>query len=129
MHPSPDDAAEEPAEGHSERPARTADRPYRLLGPDGSYWSHKPGTFGGHSGTMVYGRLDCPVALSLIRRGRFRVETRVFFADADTARACGYRPCGACLREEFRAWKAAQPAKGTPPSQSTPGHGSRRLGH
>jgi methylphosphotriester-DNA--protein-cysteine methyltransferase len=54
------------------------------------------------NGQKVYGRLDCPVALSLIRRGRFKVEYRVFFADAETATACGYRPCGACLREEYR---------------------------
>jgi methylphosphotriester-DNA--protein-cysteine methyltransferase len=53
----------------------------------------------------VYGRLDCPVALSLIRRGRNRPEYRVFFADEATAIAAGYRPCGACLREQYRAWK------------------------
>ena len=60
----------------------------------------------------MYGRLDCPVALSLIRRGKAKVEYRVLFADAETARACGYRPCGACLREEYREWKAAQPTFG-----------------
>jgi hypothetical protein len=59
----------------------------------------------------VYGRLDCPVALSLIRRGRAKVDYRVFFADAETARACGYRSCGACLREEYRVWKAAAAAE------------------
>jgi metal binding Ada-like protein len=80
-------------------------RRYRLLGPDGFYTSAKPGTLGGHSRQGVYGRLDCPVALSLIRRGRAKVEYRVFFADESTARASGYRPCGACLREEYRAWK------------------------
>jgi hypothetical protein len=72
---------------------------YRLLGPKGAYESERPGASGGHSRQKVYGRLDCPVALSLIRRGTFKVEYRVFFADATTARACGYRPCGACLRE------------------------------
>jgi hypothetical protein len=84
-----------------------AERSFRLLGPEGHYLSDTPGTLGGHSKQKVYGRLDCPVALSLIRRGRFKVEYRVFFADAETARACGYRPCGACLRQEYRAWKAA----------------------
>ena len=78
---------------------------YRLLGPDGTYESDRPGTRGGHSKQLVYGRLDCPVALSLIRRGKFKKEYRVFFADAEFARACGYRPCGACLREEYMAWK------------------------
>ncbi|MBV8296529.1 MAG: metal-binding protein [Acidimicrobiia bacterium] len=81
------------------------DRRYRLLGPDGFYWSTEPGTLGGHSRQKVYGRLDCPVALSLIRRGKFKVEYRVFFKDAGTAKACGYRPCGACLRDEYRHWK------------------------
>ena len=83
----------------------TTDRRYRLLGPDGPYFSRTPGTLGGHSKQKVYGRLDCPVALSLIRRGKAKIEYRVFFADADTAKACGYRPCGACLREEYRVWK------------------------
>jgi len=49
------------------------------------------------------------VALSLIRRRRFKAEYRVFFADAETARACGFRPCGACLRDEYKAWRAATP--------------------
>ena len=81
-------------------------RRYDLLGPDGPYESEQPGTLGGHSKQKVYGRLDCPVALSLIRRGKFKTEYRVFFADAETARACGYRPCGACLRDQYNAWKA-----------------------
>lgn len=33
---------------------------------------------------------------------------RVFFADEETAIAAGYRPCGNCLREKYREWKAAQ---------------------
>jgi methylphosphotriester-DNA--protein-cysteine methyltransferase len=79
---------------------------YRLLGPDGPYVSEEPGGLGGHSKQGVYGRLDCPVALSLITRGKFKTEYRVFFRNADAARACGYRPCGACLRDEYKAWKA-----------------------
>lgn len=79
---------------------------FKLQGPDGFYESTEPGALGGHSRQKVYGRLDCPVALSLIRRGRAKVEYRVFFKDAETARACGYRPCGACLREEYKAWRA-----------------------
>lgn len=78
---------------------------YRLLDLDGLYDSNEPGALGGHRKQKVYGRLDCPVALSLIRRGRFKTEYRVFFKDAATARACGYRPCGACLRDEYMAWK------------------------
>jgi hypothetical protein len=64
---------------------RLANRNYRLLGPDGFYWSNHPGTLGGHTREKVYGRLDCPVALSLIRRGRAKVEYPVFFRDAEAA--------------------------------------------
>jgi hypothetical protein len=80
---------------------------YQLIGPDGEpFASDEPGTLGGHRRRRVYGRLDCPVALSLIRRGKNKVDQRVFFADEQTAIAAGYRPCGACMREEYRRWKA-----------------------
>ncbi len=82
---------------------------YRLIGADGrDVVSETPGALGGHRRTRVYGRLDCPVALSLIRRGFDVGPTRVFFADEATAIAAGYRPCGACMREEYRRWKAAR---------------------
>lgn len=79
---------------------------YTLIGADGRpYESSIPGTLGGHRRTKVYGRLDCPGALSLIRRGMNVVEHRVFFADEETAIAAGYRPCGHCMRAAYRAWK------------------------
>jgi hypothetical protein len=81
---------------------------YKLLGPAGPYESPTPGELGGHSRQRVYGRLDCPVALSLIARGKNRAEYRVFFADEAAAVACGYRPCGACMRAEYAAWKAGR---------------------
>ena len=68
--------------------------------------SDRPGTLGGHRRSRVFGRLDCPVALSNVARGR-GIAHRVFFADREAAVAAGYRPCGACLREEYRAWKQA----------------------
>jgi hypothetical protein len=80
---------------------------YRLVGPDGAeVLSSVPGALGGHRRTRVYGRLDCPVALSLIARGFDVRRHRVFFADERTAVAAGYRPCGACLRKEYLRWKA-----------------------
>jgi hypothetical protein len=83
---------------------------YRLVDADGrEVFSREPGALGGHSRTRVYGRLDCRVALSLIRRGYDVRPTRVFFADEATAIAAGYRPCGACMRAEYRQWKATQP--------------------
>ncbi|MBE2316427.1 metal-binding protein [Solirubrobacter sp. CPCC 204708] len=90
----------------SSRPPRTPET-YKLLGPDGAlYESETPGLLGGHARTRVYGRLDCPVALSFLRRG-FEPKHRVFFADEAAAIAAGYRPCGACQREKYRAWKDA----------------------
>lgn len=76
-----------------------------LLGPDGQpYSSPEPGTLGGHRGTRIYGRLDCPSALRAIARGGY-VKQRVFFKDEADARAAGYRPCAVCLPERYAAWK------------------------
>jgi methylphosphotriester-DNA--protein-cysteine methyltransferase len=78
---------------------------YTLLGADGEpYASTAKGLLGGHARTRVYGRMDCPVALSLLRRG-FQPRHRVFFADEAVAIAAGFRPCGACLREKYQEWK------------------------
>lgn len=83
-------------------------RCYTLLGPDRrSYRSTQPGTLGGHRGSRIYGRLDCPAALRAIARGGY-VRQRVFFRDEATAIAAGYRPCAVCCPEQYRAWKAAQ---------------------
>jgi methylphosphotriester-DNA--protein-cysteine methyltransferase len=80
---------------------------YRLVGPDGAeVLSETPGTLGGHRRNKIYGRLDCPSALRWLAKGHI-VEHRVFFADEETAIAAGYRPCFVCMREEYRAWKAA----------------------
>jgi len=81
---------------------------YRLVGTDGRpVISETPGLLGGHRGNHIYGRLDCPTALSWIARGHY-VAQRVFFADEETAIAAGYRPCGCCLPERYRVWKLAQ---------------------
>jgi Metal binding domain of Ada len=77
---------------------------YVLLGPDRRpYPSPTPGRLGGHSGSKIYGLLDCPAALRTIARGGY-LEHRVFFADEATAISAGYRPCGACTPEKYRAW-------------------------
>jgi AraC family transcriptional regulator, regulatory protein of adaptative response / DNA-3-methyladenine glycosylase II len=78
---------------------------YTLIGADGKpYASARPGTLGGHRRGRGYGRLDCPAALGAIARGGY-VRHRVFFADEPTAVAAGYRPCGRCLPERYRAWR------------------------
>ncbi len=54
----------------------------------------------------IYGRLDCPSALSTIKRfpGSYE-KVRVFFADEKTALVAGYRPCGNCLRAKYKQYK------------------------
>ena len=81
---------------------------YTLLGADRKpYESTTPGTVGGHRGGRIYGRMDCPAALRAIAKGGY-VNNRVFFADEATAIAAGFRPCGACLPEEYTAWKQSR---------------------
>lgn len=63
------------------------------------------GTLGGHRGTRIYGRLDCPSALRAIANGGY-LKHRVFFADEAAAITAGYRPCARCLPAKYRAWKA-----------------------
>ena len=83
-------------------------RCYTLLGPDRRiYRSARPGTLGGHRGTRIYGRLECPAALRAIARGGY-VRQRVFFRDEETAIAAGYRPCAVCCPVQYRAFRAAQ---------------------
>jgi len=92
-------------------PVPAADRPgktYTLIGRDGKPRSSPvPGTWGGHRGMKIYGRLDCPAALRAIARGGY-VRFRVFFADEQTAIAAGYRPCAICCRGSYLAWKATR---------------------
>jgi len=84
--------------------------PYRLLGADGEpFISATAGLLGGNSRLKIYGRLDCPSARRALSRGYAR--RRVFFADEATAIAAGYRPCGACMRAEYRLWKTAVRAR------------------
>ena len=81
---------------------------YTLVGRDGRpYSSEVKGGLGGNGATKVYGTMDCPVALSFLRRG-FEPRHRVFFADEATAIAAGFRPCGACLRERYAEWRSAR---------------------
>jgi methylphosphotriester-DNA--protein-cysteine methyltransferase len=76
-----------------------------LVGPDRElHASDQPGTLGGHRGSRIYGRLDCPAALRAIARGGY-VSHRVFFLSEDHARAAGYRPCSICLSTAYASWK------------------------
>lgn len=71
------------------------------------YLSPVPGAWGGHRTDRVFGRLDCPAAARAIALGGYRAN-RVFFADADTAEAAGYRPCAVCQPTAYAVWRAAR---------------------
>ena len=93
------------------RAADKTGKRYTLLDANGEpYLSETPGMLGGNRRAKIYGRLDCPSALRALRQGGYR-EYRVFFSDEETAIAAGYRPCGSCLREQYRAWKADRAVK------------------
>jgi hypothetical protein len=38
-------------------------------------------------------------------------EAPSVFADEATAIAAGYRPCGNCMRDQYKAWRANQPQR------------------
>lgn len=57
---------------------------------------------GGNFRLKIYGKLSCTSGKKMLR------ENRVFFHDETEALANGYRPCGHCMRVEFRAWKIAR---------------------
>jgi hypothetical protein len=88
-------------------------RTYTLLGPDAKpYRSPKKGIVGGHTGSKIFGRLDCPSALRAIARGGC-VRHRVFFADPATATKAGYRPCAVCLPDAYREWRDRRRSTGS----------------
>jgi methylphosphotriester-DNA--protein-cysteine methyltransferase len=94
---------------------------YTLLGADGRpYASDAKGHWGGHRGTRIYRRLDCPWALRVIARSGY-VRHRVFFADEATAIAAGYRPCAICCPDRYQAWKATRSDR-QPPVHGPPAH-------
>jgi hypothetical protein len=98
-------------------PPPSQPRTYTLIGVDGkAYESETPGRFGGHRGSKLYGRLDCPSALRAIAGGGY-VAYRVFFADETTALVAGYRPCSVCLPQDYQAWKAGRQGASTPKPQ------------
>ncbi|WP_448035171.1 Ada metal-binding domain-containing protein [Bradyrhizobium liaoningense] len=85
---------------------------YRLLSGDRKpYSSDAPGLLGGNGQMKIYGQLNCSSANRAVAAGNTYQKHRVFFADEATAIAAGYRPCGNCMREQYKAWKASQPTK------------------
>lgn len=59
-------------------------------------------TYGGNARLKIYGRLACSSGKRMFRKNR------VFFADKDGAETNGFRPCGNCMKEEYRKWRERQ---------------------
>ncbi|WP_343558835.1 Ada metal-binding domain-containing protein [Sphingobacterium sp.] len=59
-------------------------------------------TLGGYKKAKIYGHLNCAAGK------RMKAEYRVFFKDELDAISNGYRPCGRCMREKYKQWKAKQ---------------------
>lgn len=53
---------------------------------------------GGYGPGKIYGTLFCASGK------RMRVENRVFFESEAEALGAGYRPCGHCMKAEYKAW-------------------------
>ncbi len=82
---------------------------YRLLGKDRQVYSSTiPGSFGGNGQMNIYGQLNSS-ANRVVAAGNTYQKHRVFFADEATTIAAGYRPCGNCMSEQYKAWRTNQP--------------------
>lgn len=55
----------------------------------------------GNKKLRIYGTLDCSSGK------RMKIQNRVFFASAAEAVELGYRPCGNCMRDDYRRWKSS----------------------
>ncbi|WP_152267041.1 Ada metal-binding domain-containing protein [Agriterribacter humi] len=56
--------------------------------------------WGGYKKAKIYGLLSCKSGK------RMKTANRVFFKDEQQAIGAGYRPCGACLPDKYKRWKA-----------------------
>lgn len=54
--------------------------------------------FGGNGKLKIYGTLQCKSGK------RMKRENRVFFASENEAIKTGYRPCGHCMKIEYKKW-------------------------
>lgn len=53
---------------------------------------------GGNSKLNIYGTLTCSSGK------RMKRVNRVFFVSAQEAQDASYRPCGNCMKEEYKKW-------------------------
>jgi methylphosphotriester-DNA--protein-cysteine methyltransferase len=55
--------------------------------------------FGGNKKLKIYGTLYCTSGKSM------KIENRVFFNSEKEAIEQGYRPCGHCMKNEYKKWQ------------------------
>ena len=56
-------------------------------------------SFAGNEKLKIYGKLNCSSGK------RMKKQNRVFFTSTKEATLLGYRPCGHCMRDEYKKWK------------------------
>ncbi|WP_417353325.1 Ada metal-binding domain-containing protein [Flavobacterium alkalisoli] len=56
-------------------------------------------SFGGNKKLKIYGRLSCKSGK------RMKQENRVFFGSEQEAIKNQFRPCGHCMKTEYKKWK------------------------
>ena len=55
--------------------------------------------YGGNLNLKIYGTLQCKSGK------RMKTKNRVFFKTTEQAKEIGFRPCGHCLRANYKIWK------------------------
>ena len=55
--------------------------------------------YGGNQNLKIYGTLQCKSGK------RMKRKNRVFFNTIEQAKELGFRPCGHCLRADYKIWK------------------------
>lgn len=60
---------------------------------------HEEIALSGNMRLKIYGMLHCWSGK------RMNKENRVFFKSKEEATATGFRPCGLCMRSEYKKWK------------------------
>lgn len=55
--------------------------------------------YGGNLNLKIYGTLQCKSGK------RMKPKNRVFFKTVEQAKELGFRPCGNCLRGDYKIWK------------------------
>lgn len=55
--------------------------------------------YGGNLNLKIYGTLQCKSGKKM------KKKNRVFFNTTEKAKELGFRPCGHCLRADYKIWK------------------------